>query len=263
MFYNLTTKRPGASWRDRLEEIKGARAEYYKNLNIMTPFERVLIEKSVSEKVKEVEPYILEGAIGEWHYALNNYQKAIAQVQEAKNREVSRWDASKLNAEMQSAEMLIKKAIESSVGGGSLEPSVMPRIEAMYQDAQRSGDIYKQRAMAEVATSLTNMVGDDMSDRMRANRIAQQAQRDAQAVRTTAELERAHITAKEAVESINHAREVLSDVDAALGRTLPNGEIGHFDIFREVCRVKTDARGNIKAIVPLDQALQQPDQTPQ
>lgn len=254
MFYNITNKRPGASWRDRLEELKTARAEYSKLEPIMTEVERILIAKSINEKQSEVGSYIMQGALSEWHYAIDQYKNAVKGIQEAKNREVSRWEAIKLNAEIDTAERLVTKAVQSSTGG-RLDPSVMPRLKAMYDEAQNSGDIYKMRAMAEVFTGLPSMVGGDLDDRMYANKLSQQAQRDAQAVRVTREIEKADQLARDAVETLTQAKSALHEVDEGFGQTRPNGEVGNWDIYKELNRVRTNQRGEVVDIVPLEDAL--------
>lgn len=254
MFYNLTQKRPGASWRDRLEELRKARQEYHSLEGMMSPVERTLFSKSINEKRAEVEPYIMREALGEWHYAIDQYTQAVKGLKEAKNREVARWDASKLNAEMQTVELLVTKAVQSSVGG-NLDPSVMPRLKAMYEEAKNSGDLYKARACAEVFTGLTAMVGNDGEARFLANRLSQQAQRDAKAVRTTAELERSDRQAEEAVEKLDQAKHTLINVDEGLGYQQFNGGVGDFNIYKELNRVRVNHVGEVIEIVPIEQAL--------
>lgn len=256
MFYNLTNKRPGATWRDRLEELKTAHSEYAKLEPMMTEVERILIGKSISEKQAEVHDYIMQGARVEWQYAINQYAQAKKSLQDAKNREVSRWEASRLNAEMETAERLVTKAVQSSTGG-RLDPKIMPRLKAMYDDAQNSGDIYKMRAMAEVFTGLPAMVGNDFDDRMYAHRLSQQAQKDARAVRVTLELEKADRETKEAVDMLNQAKSTLLEVDEGMGYTKPNGEVGNWDLFKELNRVRTNQDGEIEDIVPFEDALKQ------
>ena len=125
----------------------------------------------------------------------------------------------------------------------------------MYDEAQNSGDIYKMRAMAEVFTGLPSMVGGDLDDRMYANKLSQQAQRDAQAVRVTREIEKADQLARDAVETLTQAKSALHEVDEGFGQTRPNGEVGNWDIYKELNRVRTNQRGEVVDIVPVEDAL--------
>lgn len=245
-------QRPGNAWRDRLAEIKAARDEYKSIESIAGPGERVLFSKSINEKIAEVENMIIQGALSEFQSAVDQWHDANKKLQTAKNDEVKRWSAEKINAEMTMAESLVKNAVRSSTGG-QLEPDVLPRLRSMYQEAYNSGDLYKQRAYAEVFTGLAGMVGNDGEARLLANRLSKQARRDARAVRVTPELEKADQAAAAAVEGINKAKSTLFEVDDSMGWTKFNGEIGNFQLYTELQRIKTGGNNEIVDIVPTDQ----------
>ncbi len=254
MYFNKINRQSGSTWRDQLAEMKTARAEYAELEPIMSAAERVMYIKSINDKQAAVGSTILQGAFTEWDNALDKFTNAVKSVQTAKNKEIARWEAVKLNAEMQMAESLITKLVQSSAGE-RLEPDVLPRLQKMYDEAQASGDVYKMRATAEVFTGLPAMVGSDFEDRKAANKLSKQAQRDARVVRITPEMKAADQAAVEAVEMINQAKSLLFEVDEGLGYTKPNGEVGNFDIFKQLHRIRSKPDGEIESIVPIDQAL--------
>jgi len=58
-----------------------------------------------------------------------------------------------------------------------------------------------------------------------------------------------------AVQGINQAQSVLFEVDEGLGDTNFNGEVGNFNIHKELLRIKSNAGGEILDIIPLDQVF--------
>lgn len=254
MFYNLTNKRPGNTWRDRVEELKAARAKYAELEPMMNGLDRVMLTNSINEKRAEVEPFVMNGVISEWQQAIDRFEQASKAVETARVKEIARWEASKFNDEMTVIERLVNSTVKSSAGG-RLDPNVMPRLQKIYEDAQASQDPYKMRAAAEIMQGLPTMVGPDFDDRKQANRIAQRAQKDVQGLRITEEMKAADQVAAAAVQALNQAKSVLFEVDGAMGYTLPNGEVGSFELFKQMHRVKTAPNGEIAAIVPVEQAL--------
>ena len=65
----------------------------------------------------------------------------------------------------------------------------------------------------------------------------------------------AALLAAAAVQGINQAQSVLFEVDAGLGDTNFNGEVGNFNIHKELLRIKSNAGGEILDIIPLDQVF--------
>ncbi|MDD5191282.1 MAG: hypothetical protein PHE50_09615 [Dehalococcoidales bacterium] len=256
----FTNRSHSGNWREMLKELYEGFKEYNQYKGIMTAWERSQIERSIVKVRSEIEPAVLAGAVGEWNSAITEVEYRFKMVEAAKHEEVRRWDAAKLTSEMQMNEMLIKQIVGSPGGISNNDPEVMNRLQKVYQDAQSSGDMYKQRAAAEVFTNLLSMVGgSDQDRRMQANSLAKQAQRDAEKSRAFPKLEEAEAAAAAAVEGIKRARNTLIEVDCQLeGREPEYGApVRSFSIDKELGRVKTDERGNIIKIVPLEKVFEQ------
>jgi hypothetical protein len=239
------------NWRDSLKELKTARDEYAQYSNVMTPYERLTIDKAITEQRHRIEPGVINGAIAEWNNAIEKVERKYQNVQDKKAKETSRWDAAKLTSEMQAVEMMVKQTVNSNIKG-PLDKDATDRLKHIYSELQSSKDMYKMRAAGEVYTGLVSMVGSEYDTRREAYHMSKQAQKDAQAARAFPELDQAELEAKEATNELDQVRQTLVTVDNDLGYTKFNGEIGNFAIFQEINRVKVDRMGNIEKILPAE-----------
>lgn len=226
---NSTIKSEGG-WRDKLEYIRAAFKEYGEYSPLMTLYERTLLTNEIKNRRTQYEPEIVASAIGEWDATCDKVLAAEAKIEKARGKESARWEAGRLASEMQLHNMLIETALASD--------KPLDQLRAVYEDAQRSGDIYKQRAAAEVFSALDRKLKsvDDFDTRGFGHVLAEQAKRDAAAIRTTPELEQAHQDAQTAYQELQAARAMLADVDAGLGYQLPNGGIGNTTLFVAIDR---------------------------
>lgn len=210
----------------------------------MTPYERSVLEREIGEKRASLEGAIIAGALGEWKQAVNNVKAKLDQVKAAKAKETARWDGTRLSSELQVYETLTRQQLNTATDTMSQREAV-ENLRALYDEAQKSGDIYKQRAAAEVIRgAIGNARGLDSDRRMEINRLAKQAERDLSTLRQSEELNQAHQAAAEAVEKLNQARNMLFDVDRGLGYTAPNGLPGNSQIIKALTQVQQDRAGN-------------------
>lgn len=166
----------GKDWKSTLELIKAQRAEFQQYNSIMTDYERSIAQREMEETLQTWKGRIVEALINEQNTAISEYQYAEKRLERAHQAEVNRWDASRLRAEMDVAQALVNQArsgkhTANMYDGGS--PSTYKRIEAVYQDAQKSGDIFKKRAICEVIQGVDIGEGEIMM-----NRLRKQAERD-------------------------------------------------------------------------------------
>ena len=249
MFNQFVRNNPSVSWRDKVKDLKDGRAEYGKVYDIMTPFERMAVERSLSEYRSKNESDILAGAFSEYHATINKVNAAVEKVKTAKAKERARWDAARLNAEMALVENRVKIALNSWQGGSLKDPGQINRLKEIYQDLHDSDDLYKQRAAAEVFTGLVSMVGgNNMEWRMAANSLAKQAERDALEARDFPELNTAIEEVEAAGKEFNQASQALWQLDYDLGDQLPNGNIGNFAIKLELQKTVINDDGTISVL---------------
>lgn len=247
MFSQFINNSGSVSWRDKVKDLKAGRAEYGKVYSIMTDFERMAVERSIAEYKKNNEPSILAGAFSEYHAAMNKVNAAVVKVKTAKEHERARWDASKLSAEMSVTENLVKIAINKP----DVDPKnpLIDRLKTIYQDIHESGDLYKQRAAAEVFTGLVGMIGGNNLDlRASANWLAKQAEKDALQSRDFPELNTAMEEIEAASKEFNQSKQALWQLDYDLGDQNPNGTIGNWSIRTELQKTVFNDDGTIAMV---------------
>lgn len=219
MYNRFGTTQP-QTWRDLLKEIKTAKDELRRNEGIMTAYERQTIGESIKARANAVAPRLQGGAIAEWKAALAVYQDKAASVERARVAEINRWDNARLGAEIGAVKALVDLAlsgVNSNVFAGGVK-AAGPQLERIYSEAQASGDIYKQRAVAEVFRSLAGAnLKADISDRAAVSGLAHKAEKDLPGLRVTDGITRAIQERDAAAESVYALRSELNDVSEVMG----------------------------------------------
>ncbi len=250
-------------WREGLELIRASREEYKQYAAIMTPYEQSLAEREIQSTIDRWKPEIISNLLREHEAAINQVKDARQAIERQKAVEVNRWEAGKLGGELQVAKMLLDQAGNAPDQGDPFRGgsgSRQERIQALYQDARQSGDIFKQRAMAETLQGLN--VGRDSE----LNHLVKQAERDLAAMRRTVEIEQAEQAAAVAWQALVDKTVEVATIAPEIGegtgmlssgpltqstrRIKPNGEILDLDN-AEVTGIKfiesTRGVGNVAA----------------
>jgi len=141
----------GNDWLSKLNQIKEARSEYNKIERILTPYERQTIFGNIKADAEANYSRVYNGVKARLDAAVGNYKAAAAKRAAAIAKEINSWDAGKLNNELQAFSTRVNMELGKKDAQGifSGQPAAR-RIEALYQEAQASGDRYKMRAAAEV-----------------------------------------------------------------------------------------------------------------
>lgn len=207
------------TWRDLLKELKAAKEELYKNQAIMTPYERQTISESIKARAEAVAPRLQGGAIAEWKAAIEVYQDKAAAVEKARIAEINRWDNARLGAEIGAVKALVELALSGGNGNALAGMTkAAPRLERIYNEAQASGDIYKQRAAAEVFRSLDGAsLKTDTTDRAAVSGLAHKAAKDLPGLRVTDGITQAIHERDEAAQGVYNLRSELNDVSLVMG----------------------------------------------
>lgn len=207
------------TWRDLLKELKAAKDELRRHETIMTPYERQTIRESIKARAEAVAPRLQGGAIAEWKAAVGVYQDKAAAVEKARVAELNRWDNARLGAEIGAVKTLVELALSgvnsNPLAGGAGKAS--PRLERIYKEAMDSGDMYKQRAAAEVFRSLAvDSLKTDTTDRAAVSGLARKADKDLPALRVTDGIARAIQERDAAAEGVYALRSELNDVSIVM-----------------------------------------------
>lgn len=194
----------GNDWLAKLNQIKEARSEYNKIERILTPYERQTIWGNIKADAEANYSRVYQGVKARLDAAVGNYKSAAAKRAAAIAKEINSWDAGKLNDELQAFQMRVNMELgkKDTQGIFSGQPAAR-RIEALYQEAQASGDRYKMRAAAEVlrAADVEKLPSEQQ---MEVQLLARTASDNLEALRNTDEI-------KAAIEGENAAIKAMQD----------------------------------------------------
>ncbi len=199
-----TMQTNGGDWLAKLNQIREARQEFEKIERILTPYEKQTIYGNIKADAEANYSRVYQGVKARLDAAVGNYKSAAARRADAIAKEINRWDAAKLNAEIQAFQMRVGMELGKRDAQGILsgQPAAR-RIEVLYQEAQASGDPYKMRAAAEVLRAAdTEKLPDEQ--RMDVQLLARAAGDNLEALRNTDEI-------KAAIEGENAAIKAMQD----------------------------------------------------
>lgn len=208
----------GGDWIDAAKEIRLAKQEYNKYSNIMTPYERQTVGNSIQEKIQSRYSFIYQGAANNLASAKQRYKNTVAAREKARAQEITSWDAGRLGQEMHTFQMLVNREMEFNNGspGFTRGAAVSARVKALYQEAQASGDRFKQRAAAEVVRGInTDKLPKEQAVELRI--LGRESGTDLENLRTTPELLKAAEAEKTAVMDLFAARDLIKDVAVIVG----------------------------------------------
>ena len=236
----------GSTWQDKFKLVKAKRSEIVNHYGQMTDYERSYHARELNDYQEAYEPYILGGALSEWHDTCDRVIQAFDNVKKAQADEVKRFDGQKLAGEMSVINMLVDNAL--SVNG--LDNYSIPVIESIYDEYMSSGDLHKQRAAGEVFKGLSSHdLGNDLDLKLKVNKLITRAKEDLVKVRSYKPLDKAEDEARQAVNELNGAKSMLFEIDMGLGYTLPNGLMGHSQLVKAI-RDRVDNTGSRLVVKP-------------
>jgi len=209
-----------ANTKKNLDNIREMRANYERYQPIMTPYEDQVTSREIKRFCEAVGSSIMAAVQWDWKLAISKCERAIQKTTEAKQSEINRWDSAKFNAELDTAKNLVGIVKESKPGplGGGMNAGA--KLNELYQEAFASGDIFKQRAMAEVVFNQDfGSFGPDA--RQVALALANQAKRDLEILRITPEMQAAEEKKQQAFADLQAERQSLIDTAAVLGEPNP------------------------------------------
>jgi len=211
-------------WKGSFIEIARARAQYNKDYQVMTDYERMANLRHITERQHVVEQSIIAGTLAEVRAADAVVNDAFRAVQEAKAAETRRWDGTKLAGEMAVYGELVKRAVLAAGGPG---PEASAAVKVIYDDARQSGDQHKARAAAEVITGLEHQFKTGSMDvDLPMVTLSKAAQQDLKAIRRIPQMDAAEVKRLEAQKAVGAAIVLVKEVDAGLGYTHFNGTLG-------------------------------------
>lgn len=244
--FNHTISSKTNSWQDRIKEIKVAREHLSKYEAMMTPYEREMRGKEIEQRISSYYPTIYGGVKQAWEGWINEYKKATTRLAEAKAKEYARWDAGKLGAEMQTFKALVDQKLsmrDDPVFSSGQGPS--GRIKKIYEEYQKSGDLYKQRASSEVLLGLSTE-GLKREDVIGIRMLGHEAESNLIQLRSTEEIQDAEDAYVESARELFKQRDNLSEVATLMGEPLDpvfgGGDIGKLQKMAQIDRETGDIK---------------------
>lgn len=238
----------GNDWRSALELIKAQKAELQEYSGMMTQYEISIAQREIKDTLTTWKPRIVAALIEQQTNAINDYHYYGKKLGEANKNEVNRWDASRFKDELDVAKALVDQAlsgkhVEGPYDGGS--PSTYKRIEAMYHDAQKSGDIFKQRAVCEVLQGIEIKTGD-----YEMNHLRKDAERDLAVLRRTPEQEQVEAEREVAWQKVLERTNEIIVSAPIIDQDATGGYANAFELGRAVSRVQIREDGSRVILEP-------------
>jgi len=212
------------NWKETLKQIKAGRDELRKYDSIMTPYEHDVIVRDLAAKSEAAYQAAYNGSVGEFRAAKNTYRQSLDALKKAEAAEIARFDSARLNVEMEAIQRRVDLALQSNSGQIFGGQNVAARLQSIYEEAGKSGDLIKQRAGAEIMSAALSRVAPN--DREEVAHIAGQAERDLKNMRMTLEIEKAQQGISQAANEMLVKRDEL----ATVGETLGDNVRGPFSI---------------------------------
>lgn len=202
------------SWRDQLNYLIDAKKEYDTYHGMMTEYERLTIREAINELRTSIYPVVCKGALSEFEQKIEKFNAAKAKTSEAVTKEINRWDAGKLVSEKQLVNMQLDEAAKTPYNALSPRSKINILTEVVEQ-AIKSGDMYKIRAVAEKARDFASNV--EKEDRVQAFSLVQTAENALNKIRNTPEITEALKEQNLAGMELQDARDELGAISTALG----------------------------------------------
>lgn len=202
------------SWRDQLNYLMDAKKEYSTYSGMMTEYERTTVMEGIKDLKTSIFPVVCKGALSEFEQKIEKFNAAKAKTSEAVTKEINRWDAGKLVAEKQLVNMQLDEAAKTPYN--ALSPRSKTNIlTEVVEQAIKSGDMYKIRAVAEKARDFASNVAQE--DRIQAFSLVQTAENALNKIRNTPEISQALKDQNLAGMELQDARDELGAISMALG----------------------------------------------
>jgi hypothetical protein len=228
-----------SSWREAVTDIKAAITEYEGDKHLMTHYESTIVLRGIQGARERARPAVYEGITAAFTESLTGYKASVELAHAAAAAEVRRWDSARLLTELQTAAARVDLALQG-VTSTSMPimdngPSLGSSLRLLYDEAQRSGDIYRQRATLEVLEALPARV-EGKPGELEVRVLARQAREDLSTLRVTEEMRRAAEVVNAAATRLFEQRSELVEVSRVLGEdvTSPFAESDLTRLYRQV-----------------------------
>lgn len=238
----------GNDWLSKLNQIKEARSEYNKIERILTPYERQTIFGNIKADAEANYSRVYNGVKARLDAAVGNYKAAAAKRAAAIAKEINSWDAGKLNNELQAFSTRVNMELGKKDAQGifSGQPAAR-RIEALYQEAQASGDRYKMRAAAEVlrAADVEKLPSEQQ---MQVQLLARAASDNLEALRNTDDIQNAIDQENAAIKQMQDEQKFVREAAEVMfdeGGQIFGRDVSNFGKLASTIKFEREA-GNVK-----------------
>ena len=238
----------GNDWLSKLNQIKEARSEYNKIERILSPYERQTIFGNIKADAEANYSRVYNGVKARLDAAVGNYKSAAAKRAAAIAKEINSWDAGKLNDELQAFSTRVSMELSKKDAQGifSGQPAAK-RIEALYQEAQASGDRYKMRAAAEVlrAADVEKLPSEQQ---MQVQLLARAASDNLEALRNTDDIQNAIDLENAAIKAMQDEQKFVREAAEVMfdeGGQIFGRDVSNFGKLANTVKFEHDAAGHV------------------
>jgi hypothetical protein len=243
-----------ANWRGKVELLQKARKHLRENEGVMSPYEQKLFGDDLKQQKETWYSDVFNGAAAEYWGVFQAYQQAEQRHKDARRAESKRWDARKLADEMDVAERLVSH-LASGVTG-TLTGRTGEGMRQILQDAETSGDLYRQRGTLEIlkaasaGLSASGRYGGQ--ERTELNHLAKQSERALNDLRVTDEMRQAGEAADVAWGEFQKVRGEFITVGEQMDGLNPTHPLSTSPYTKVLKRVKVDRAGRVELLAEDD-----------
>jgi hypothetical protein len=217
-------KMPDNTWKTKRDYLKKMRQQYDRDLPIATQLEQRGMQEAIDDYINANWSTVVDGVLDAHNRAKQKYLESSKQYDDARSAEVRRWDGSILAGEMAALKQIVESTIKNSGNGMNGKPPAPDAIKQLYIDYVNSGDIHKARAAMEVLREIE--IPEKLEgDRIKGNRIAQQAERDLEQLRVSEGMVQAADNQKQALDDLMAMQDELIDTSVTMGLGNPSNDL--------------------------------------
>lgn len=199
---------------NKLEWIRKAKKELEDYGPVMTAYERLTVGEEVKRKVQEYYPAVTAHVLNKHEQAINRVKASKEAINKAQANEINRWDPAtfRQNLELYGEQITRLASTPADIMRGFFPEDEIAKI---LTESKLSGDIFKQRAAAEIVKSLPPPA--DNNAKAKLANLQAQARETLQQVRETEQINQARELYNQSVMELASVRDEVIEVGRLMG----------------------------------------------
>lgn len=199
---------------EKLAWLRRAKKELEDYGPVMTAYERLTVTEEINRKTNEYYPAVTTWVMDKHEQAINRVKASKEAINKAQANEINRWDPAtfRQNLELYGEQITRLASTPADPLRGFFPEDEIARI---LTESKLSGDIFKQRAAAEIVKSLPPPA--DNNAKVKLASLQAQARETLQQVRETEQINQARELYNQSVMELAKVRDEVIEVGRLMG----------------------------------------------